>query len=98
MATVGYAGLREIGLMTTELERTRVALVGQLPGPQPAFEQKHGSISLAHDMVPELHATRLSIAVVSKRSVSAMACSRAARNCSKSTAWSKSDISGVCAS
>ena len=32
--------LREIGLVTMELERTRVALIAQLPGPQPAFEQE----------------------------------------------------------
>ena len=42
------AVLREIGLVTMKLERTRVALVGQLPGPQPAFEQKPGGICLAH--------------------------------------------------
>lgn len=60
--------LREIGLVTMELERTRVALIAQLPGPQPAFEQKPGSICLAHDMVPEFHATR----IVDRRRVEAI--------------------------
>jgi hypothetical protein len=87
--------LREIGLVTMELERTRVALIAQLPGPHPAFEQEPGSICLEHDMVPKRPRLGSSIAVVSKRSVSAMACSRAPTNWSKSTVWSRSDISGV---
>ncbi len=51
-----------------ELERTRVALIAQLPGPKPAFEREPGSIYLARDMVPELRATR----IVDRRGVEAI--------------------------